>query len=283
MILILTLSAAIALAFGNIFQKISLSKTYESISLRNPLSFAYATIKNWKWIFGILLSTYGTLAYMTAMSKWNLSIVQPLMCLNPVLTAIIGRYWLKENLDKLIVIAIVWNVLGLVLVGTQTSEALGNSQGQYIWQFSISLIVAFTVLIYFATNHHEFKDACIAGMGFGMSAVFWKYISFRINWDGVRVFEGSAWYEVLLTPGLYFYIIAYVVGFIFSQVALSRGRTVFVVPLSTAIGTFIPILAGWVVFQEPISSIKIIAMISIFLGSLFFIKAGAVAGRINQT
>ena len=138
------------------------------------------------------------------------------------------------------------------------------------------------MLLFFATNHHEFRDACITGVGFGMSAVFWKYTSGMVDWAGLESFELSAWLNAFKTPGLYFYIITYIVGFIYSQISLSRGRAVFVIPLSAALGTFIPILGGWVVFQEPISSVKIIAMISILIGSVFFIRAGTIAGKNYQ-
>jgi drug/metabolite transporter (DMT)-like permease len=273
MILLLTGSAAVALSIGNILEKIGLSSTRTTVPLRSPVRFLAAIIRNWHWWLGMVLSGYGTVAYMTAMSNYNLSLVQSLMCLNPVLTAIMGRWLLGEYLDRNTLKGIIWNTVGLLLVSTQVQEAPGVVQPHALWPFVAGLVMALGLVFALKKGHFEYKDAMLTGAGFGLSAVFWKFLSSRLQWDALGEWQGSAWSDALVQPALWGYVLFYLVGFAFSQIALARGRALFIIPFSTALGTFIPILGGWIVFAEPMGIIKSIAFVCIGIGSLLFIKS----------
>jgi uncharacterized membrane protein len=268
---ILTFSAALAFALGNILEKIGLSRTHASISLRNWTAFIKSIFKSIPWWSGILLSTYGTLAYYAAMASWNISLVQPLMCLNPVLTAILGRFWLKEELDKHTFWGIFWIISGLLLVGTRVHEAPGHAGGLGLWLFMGISLLALVAASLLKPGHPEFRDGCLTGGGFGLSALIWKQLSmstlvgFKGDWQSLAI-------TLIKDPLVYAFIVFYVGGFVGSQIALSRGRALFVIPFSAALATFIPILGGWLVFEEPMNTLKFISFILVSAGSLFFVR-----------
>ena len=82
MFFLLTLSSAIGLAFGNIL---------ESIGLRGANSVK-SLAKNKFWLGGLFLSIVATLLYYAAMAKYNISLVQPFMALNPALL----QFWVGK-------------------------------------------------------------------------------------------------------------------------------------------------------------------------------------------
>jgi len=278
LILLLSLSAAVAFALGNIFERIGLSGISKKIPLSRPLKFIAAMIRNWRWWLGIGLSSYATIAYYIAVAKWNLSLVQPLLTLNPVLTAVLGRWWLKEHLDKFTLWAIVCNIVGLLLVSTQVGEESGVREPEGLWTFVFGWLAVLTLIGVRQFKQQEFRDGLITGTGFGLATVLWKYVSQKIEWSGLGT---GPWTdrlanlaEFLGEAAVLAYVIAYLTGFVFSQIALSRGRALFVIPFSAALGTFIPVIAGWMVFHEPVNALKVTSVLAILTGSVLFIKAG---------
>ena len=97
---VLTLGAALCFAIGNILEKSGISCSVKKASLKQPLQFCKYVLKNFHWWAGICFSAIATIGYYIAMAKYDLSLVQPMMVLNPVLTALFGFWFLKELLTK---------------------------------------------------------------------------------------------------------------------------------------------------------------------------------------
>ncbi|MDR0516585.1 MAG: DMT family transporter [Fibromonadaceae bacterium] len=250
MFFILTLSSAVGLAFGNIL---------ESIGLRSVNS-ATALVKNKFWLGGFFLTAIATLLYYAAMAEYNISLVQPFMALNPALTAILGWKILGETMTRRIAIAIALIFCGLLVDGTQAGEAVGTqSYAGTLWIYGGAALVLLSVfcLLFRKT---EITDSICAGMGFGLSAVFYKSISL----DG------------LFPPPIDLRICAfaalYIAAFVCLQLGLRRGRALFVIPLSAAVGLIVPALGGILVFGEPAALPKIIALCFVAAGSALFVR-----------
>lgn len=260
----LTLTAATALAVANILERVGLRYTGNCHSLKNPFQFIKALLCNVPWWVGIGLSALGTVGYYAAMGLYNISLVQPLMALNPMLTALLGWRFLHERMNVRIGVAIAAVFLGLVLGGTQAGEAPGVLIQSSLWIFAGAAVILW-LLIRISPLTLEVKDSFSMGMGFGLSAVFYK--SMVGEWFGGH--DGSVW-QIVNIRGLLF-IGFYGLGFVYSQVGLSRGRALFVIPLSSAVGTLLPILGGVWVFTEPFPMIKMISTGCVLLGTLLFV------------
>jgi drug/metabolite transporter (DMT)-like permease len=251
MFFLLTLSSAIGLAFGNIL---------ESIGLRSVGSVK-ALAKNKFWLCGFFLTGAGTLLYYAAMAKYNISLVQPFMALNPALTAILGWKLLGETMTRRIAVAVALIFCGLLIDGTQAAEAHGVLQSaNRLWIYGASvLVLAFFFCIFF--RKAEIVDSICAGAGFGLSAVFYKSISF----DGL--------FPPPVDLRLLVFAVLYMAAFVCLQFGLRRGRAVFVIPLSAAVGIIVPAFGGILAFGEPANAPKIAALCFVAAGSALFVRA----------
>ncbi|MCL2260169.1 MAG: DMT family transporter [Fibromonadales bacterium] len=252
MFFLLTLSSAIGLAFGNILVSIGLRAVNSIGSLA----------KNKFWLGGMFLSLIATLLYYAAMARYNISLVQPFMALNPALTAILGWKILSELMSKKIAFGIVLIFCGILIDGTLAGEAHGsgnNSEMPLLWIYTGAVLAALAVacLIFRRT---EITDSLCAGVGFGLSAIFFKSISI----DGLN--------PPPIDVRIFVFAVLYIAAFICSQIGLRRGRALFVIPLSAAIGLIVPAIGGLVVFGEPFPAQKIAVIALVFAGSILFVR-----------
>jgi len=266
----LTLGSAAGLALGNILEKVGLRHAGQHASLRTPLLFIKTLMRNAPWWGGLTLSALATLGYYAALGLYNISLVQPLMALNPMLTAVLGWWLLKERMTPRIALAILFVFAGLLLAGTQADEAPGVQSQWRLWIFAIAGTLAL-LTIHYRSQNRETLDALTMGAGFGMSAVLYKSLAL----DAVQLdtWTAAALWPLLLDLRLWAFAITYGTGFIYSQIALSRGRALYVIPFSAAVGTLIPIAAGALVYAEPFPFFKIASAMLVVIGSFFFVGA----------
>jgi len=127
------------------------------------------------------------------------------------------------------------------------------------------------LLLRWKAKHQETCDAATMGIGFGLSAVFYKSLAL----DALQIgFEKPISLLPLLTDArLWLFIGTYALGFLYSQIGLSRGRALFVIPFSAALGTLLPILAGALVFSEPFPVPKILSALCVVAGSFLFVES----------
>ena len=250
MFFLLTLSSAIGLAFGNILVSIGLRAVNSIGSLA----------KNKFWLGGMFLSLIATLLYYAAMARYNISLVQPFMALNPALTAILGWKILGELMSRKIAFGIVLIFCGILIDGTLAGEAAGGAQTTgmlWIYSGAVLALLAVLCLIFRKT---EIIDALCAGVGFGLSAIFFKSISL----DGLN--------PPPIDMRIFMFTVLYIAAFICSQIGLRRGRALFVIPLSAAVGLVVPAIGGLVVFGEPFPAQKIMVIALVFAGSILFVR-----------
>jgi len=250
MFFFLTLSSAVGLAFGNIL---------ESKGLRAANSVK-SLAKNKFWLGGLLLSIVATLLYYAAMAEYNISLVQPFMALNPALTAILGWKILGEKMSRKIALAIVLIFLGILIDGTLAGEDPGELPSENtLWVYAgITLALLAVACVVFRRS--EIVDSLCAGTGFGLSAVFYKSISL------------NGLFPPPIDLRIFVFAVLYMAAFFCSQIGLRRGRALFVIPLSAAVGLIVPVLGGLVVFGEPFPFQKIIVMVLVFAGSVLFVR-----------
>ena len=250
MFFLLTLSSAIGLAFGNILM---------SIGLRAAGSVKSLAVNKF-WLGGLFLSVVATLLYYTAIARYNISLVQPFMALNPALTALLGWKILGEKMTRKIAFAIALIFGGLLIEGTLAGEASGGLRsGEMLWLYA-GAVLALLAVVCLVFRKTEITDSLCAGVGFGLSAVFYKSISL----DGL--FPPPIDLRIFALAALY------IAAFICSQLGLRRGRALFVIPLSAAIGLIVPVLGGLAVFGEPFPLQKIIVVVLVFAGSILFVR-----------
>ena len=231
-----------------------------------PWQFLKGVVTNGYWWLGLACSGLATFGYYIAMARYDLSQVQPMMVLNPVLTALMGFVILKEVLTRRIVVAICFVVAGLLY----SVESLGGSSSiqnvNMLWIFA-GVTCGITFLVHLLCRNREIADSLIMGVGFGVSAAFYKSLAMDFDLDNITF---SSVCDLLLDLRTLGYIATYGIAFIYSQVSFSRGRALFIIPFSAAVGAAIPTVAGAVVFTEAFPLGKIVSVGLVLIGAALF-------------
>jgi drug/metabolite transporter (DMT)-like permease len=201
------------------------------------------------------------------MAQYDLSQVQPMMVLNPVLTALMGFCILKEALTKRIVIAICFVVAGLLYSVENLGESTAVQNIGMLWAYAGGLS-AVTLVAHLWVKDREMVDSLIMGVGFGLSAAFYKSLAMDFDLDHIELSSVAYLLMDFRTLG---YIVTYGIAFLYSQVSFSRGRALFIIPFSAAVGAAVPTLAGALVFSEMFPVGKVISVSLVLIGACLFI------------
>ncbi|MCR5029300.1 MAG: EamA family transporter [Fibrobacter sp.] len=268
---ILTLGAAVCFAFGNVLAKSGVAKSGEKADIHHPIRFIVSFLTSKRWWTGFSLSALGNVGNYTAMALYNLSLVKPISALNPVLTAIFGRLFLKEPINRRVVAAIVCVLCGLLFASSEVGEAPGVQNIPALCIF-VGILLAFAFASHFIFRSPEVGDSITMGTCYGLSDVLYKSLAIDATAKGIELSADELLYWIA-DVRVWAFAATYLTAFVFTQVAFSRGRALFVIPFSAAIGAVVPILAGALVFAEPFPPTKIVSIALVILGSSLFIAS----------
>ena len=268
---ILTLGAAVCFAFGNVLAKSGVAKSGEKADIHHPIRFIVSFLTSKRWWTGFSLSALGNVGNYTAMALYNLSLVKPISALNPVLTAIFGRLFLKEPINRRVVAAIVCVLCGLLFASSEVGEAPGVQNIPALCIF-VGILLAFAFASHFIFRSPEVGDSITMGTCYGLSDVLYKSLAIDATAKGIQLSADELLYWIA-DVRVWAFAATYITAFVFTQVAFSRGRALFVIPFSAAIGAIVPILAGALVFAEPFPPAKMMSIALVILGSSLFIAS----------
>lgn len=164
---ILTLGAAVCFAFGNVLAKSGVAKSGEKADIHHPIRFIVSFLTSKRWWTGFCLSALGNVGNYTAMALYNLSLVKPISALNPVLTAIFGRIFLKEPINRRVVAAIVCVLCGLLFASSEVGEAPGVQNIPALCIF-VGILLAFAFASHFIFRSPEVGDSITMGTCYGL-------------------------------------------------------------------------------------------------------------------
>mgnify|MGYP002621588831 CR=1 FL=1 len=268
---ILTLGAAICFAFGNVLAKSGVAKSGEKADIHHPIRFIVSFLTSKRWWTGFGLSALGNMGNYTAMALYNLSLVKPISALNPVLTAIFGWLFLKEPINRRVVAAIIFVLCGLLFASSEVGEAPGVQNISALWIF-VLILLAFAFASHFIFKSNEVGDSITMGACYGLSDVLYKSLAIDVSEMGIDISAEKLLF-MIADIRVWAFSATYITAFVFTQVAFSRGRALFVIPFSAAIGAVVPILAGALVFAEPFPPAKIVSILLVIIGSNLFIAS----------
>lgn len=264
-----TLGSAFLFAVGNLLQKRGLNYAGQQASPNQIWKVIKAVLSHGAWWLGILVSAVATLTYYAALGRFNISLVQPMMALNPALTALGGWWLFREHLDRKTFMAIFFVFAGLVIAGTLANETAGVENPVRFWIFALFLVL-FMITSRWTLLNFETRKAAVGGLGFGLSAVFMKSLLTLVETTSGGL---GVWiYDVDILLRALGFTASYLTGFIYTQMGLTQGRALYIIPFSAALGMLIPIAAGALVFHEPFPMAKWFAVVCVLAGSCLFIR-----------
>ena len=166
--LLLTIGPAFLFACGNILEKSGVSTVGKRMGgTSKPWEFFKGVVTNKFWWLGFGCSVLATVGYYIAMARYDLSQVQPMMVLNPVLTALMGFCILKEALTKRIVVAICFVVAGLLYSVESLGESTAVQNVSMLWIYS-GVLCGVTLVLHLFVNggfsHHGCRFRAFGGV-----------------------------------------------------------------------------------------------------------------------
>lgn len=252
---LLALGAAIGFAIGNILQKNGL-KACENLEGK---AFWLTAIRQWDWLIGMGLIISATFSGWAANMWGDLSIVQPLISVNPVISIILAHYFLKETAGKWQIVALALTIGSIILLSLESSNQITET----IITRSNSSLVVLGVLISLGV----FYKFPMFGQGLALS------IRSGICFAGVAIalkfsqLEGD-YKEIVIGC----FIVFHLVGFSLSQKALSRAPVKLVTPVSALLAMFIPVIIGWTLLGETVNLNRIFALALAMVSFFYFAK-----------
>ncbi len=266
--LLLTIGPAFLFACGNILEKSGVANVGKVTGgTSKPWLFLKGILSNGYWWLGVACSILATGGYYIAMARYDLSQVQPMMVLNPVLTALMGFVILKEVLTRRIVVAICFVVAGLLCSVESLGETTSVQDVSMLWIFA-AVVCGIALLAHLFYKDREMVDSLIMGVGFGVSAAFYKSLAMDFDLDNISLASIGA---LLFDFRTLAYVVIYAIAFIYSQISFSRGRALFIIPFSAAVGAAVPTIAGAVVFSEAFPAEKIVSVLLVLIGACLFV------------
>ena len=274
MVFAIVLLGVLLLGAGNVFQKKGhvVRETKEGVA-RHPI---LGLCLNPFWLLGISCATAGTLLYDYALVNphWNITVIQPLMALNPVFTGVLAYLILSERLTQANIQASVVVIIGVILLGV-SAENVEVQFSEWATNSPLGVISVLTLPVFLMKNK-EYRYAILAGVAFGLAAALLKASSYTIpveQFDSIHSNVSGGWLSYLAQLISRYYVwmygITFVAGFVFFQYGFANGHATVIVVYSAAIGMLLPVVIGFISFGESVGFLKIAGTVTILVGILF--------------
>jgi len=245
------LAAAIASALGTnlafLFKQRG-AVAAPDVDVRHPIRSAIDLFRSKWWTIGWCIAVVAFLAHVAALALLTLSLAQAVLSGGFVLLAVLAERYFGFSLGRRQWIGVVLVAGALALLGI-TSDANPDGHAEY----SVSAMVLFEsaavllgLLLIFSHRTQRVRAqpgvllAAAAGLGFGVSDIAIKATS------GSGVADGLPWVAVALAAG--------VGSFFASARSLQVGDGVGVIAVTAVAANMSAILAGVVVFGDPMGS-----------------------------
>ncbi|MHA1997724.1 MAG: hypothetical protein ACTSU9_06360 [Promethearchaeota archaeon] len=258
------------------------------------IKYFITAIKTPKWLIGFIVALLSMPVYIYAISIGHLSITQPLANTGIIFLVLMGIKYLKEQVGKFELVAVISLVAGIFLV----SFAMPPPKETYtlvdaeILTFFITvacLIAGCIVAIFLKKKAIGFS--ILSGVCMGIAASSIKIISILISDLGydsfslldidfdmkllLGVFGGSS--NPFFIASLMFYVTIMFIGaqIVTLSLALKDGKLSFVMPVEMGTSFILPVFAGFFLFHEPANVLLVIGIVVALAGALLLTKVQA--------
>jgi len=270
-------SALVASALFNIgvaLQAVESKKTPKSLGLR--LGLLTRLLQRPVWLLGLTLGIVGVGPQVLAFAETPFAVVQPALTAGLLLLLVIGRRRLHESVGPVTWIGVVGIVAGVAVLAVGVPARVETHRG-WLPVISVAVLLAIPSLLPFAARATRLDTAWLAmvatGTGFAATNVATKLMSDDV---GLRNYPNAvAWALVALAMGI--------AATITNMTAFQRRPATIVVPVTTAIQTFLPIVLEPFFLRErwgsaPLDGAPIaVGILLAALGTVFVARARPVA------
>ncbi|MCH9697625.1 MAG: EamA family transporter [Gammaproteobacteria bacterium] len=270
---------SIMYAFSAIFCKIGLQNAVAgSFSLSRLFEFL---IHRKIWVLGVAMSGLANIAMIQIQSRLDISIVYSFLNLSYVLILILGHYWLKEMLSQLqwigVAIVIIGTVLLLIVPDPVSGHATNYKVLIVMTVFAVTAVISLVLAarVYSSETNYEIFFALCTGICFGSLEIYLKTTTNLVSDElgGFSIFSLSSVSSFIQSWPFIAMFFFGAVGWLCLQMTYSHGNISVTVPIVAVTQRVVSVLAGYFVFDEDFSLLRITSILSIICGVLVLVLA----------
>ncbi|MHA1820352.1 MAG: DMT family transporter [Promethearchaeota archaeon] len=249
-------------------------------------------LSNKIWLLGVSFTIIQYFFYMVAVQQGSLSVVSPMMGVGLIVLVLFSHYYLKEEISKTEIMAILIIITGVVSLGiTSKSEEATYTISQINTIFSSGRSIIFNTIIiiiivapsvfsvmkkyYKADVIFGFVSGVLGGMGGVFTKGFMAGLSIDTSSSDMNLIINSI-LNGLSNWTVWIYLIMALsvngLSMVLQQIGFQKGKATTVSTLFSVLALITPVLAGIIIFQDWLSlsigiiGIKIISLILIGIG-----------------
>ena len=247
----LAATAGLCNAVGDVLERSSAQ--HENSGPQDSVRLVGRLARRPRWLFGVLSSLLGLGLHITALSRGELAVVQPVLVVELPLAVLGSAVFLGRRVARRDWIAMVMMAAGLAaflhFLAPSGGDRLGVSGG--LWAAATAIVLGLA-LVLATIGWRAGRDvragllAAASGVGYGLTGVFFATAAAHLDVDGIGA-VAAAWqtWASVATGVASFYLL---------QNALAAGRLVVVEPGVTLANPLVATTWGLVVFGESAGS-----------------------------
>lgn len=268
------LLASVMFNLGLALQALEARKAPKSLDLR--MGLLWRLLRKRRWLLGQVLGTVGIAPQVYALSLAPFVVVQPLLAVGLLLLLAIGSRVFDESVGVVGFIGVLAIIGGVGLVAWG-APAHSEAHRGGVTVLGVAVFLAVLSLLPFALKHTRWDSATIlmiaAGAGFAGTNVATKLLSDDIGLG--HWVQAASWGAFGLALG--------VAATITGMSAFQRRRATIVVPFTTSVQTFLPLLLEPLFLKEHWASAEydgvpiLIGVVLALVGTVLITRTDAVA------
>lgn len=273
-------SVILCFGIGVALQKHGIFSSVVNQSQRTRLSFVRGFLHP-VWAAGFGIGLLGWVLYFQAVSRMDISFVQPMINFSVLITLFISIVFLHEKLSRREWEGVAVIFIGglFLLQGGETSSAGKiHEKRMFFFLFASGIVSLLTAALYVRARALVLKEilsSLLSGFLKGMAAVLVKATTVIVeqNTHQYNVFSLSTWVSQLLNPLFWLMFATNAAGYAVMQYAFSFGRASVIVPVEGIASFFLPVIAGIFVFSETLSFLRSAGIVIITCGILILMRS----------
>jgi drug/metabolite transporter (DMT)-like permease len=252
------------------------------VDVRRPLNTIRRLFASKWWTIGFAVALPAWLMHIAALKLAPLSLVQAVLATSFVALGVLAERFFGFELGRREWIGILLTTAGIALLAvTAASSGTGGSHSSYglaaAIAFEAGLVIGGAVLILSCridglSDYHGPMLGAAAGLIFTMSHIAIKAMSHTVSVSRP---------QTLLTPWVPIILIAFVTAFFASARSLQLGPAVPVIAVTSAASNVTAILAGIVVFGDPLGRNSLLVALRIGAFALVVVAAALMPAPVR--
>ena len=254
------------------------------VDVRKPVATVVSLFRMKWWTIGFAVAIFAWLLHVASLRLAPLSLVQAVLAGGFVLLGILAERFFGFQVGRREWTGIILTTIGLALLGVTASQAETNgAHASYPLAAAIAFeggLVAAGVVAFLW--HRRPSDGTHAGVLLGAGAG----LLFTVSHVGIKALTREIDTSdplTLLNVWVPVVIAAFVVAFFASARSLQVGDAVPVIAITSAVSNVSAILAGIVVFRDPLGEDPLIVAIRIAAFALVVVAAALIPGPMRAT